>query len=130
MSQGRMKPNRTSISLTHTRLSTHFLLAASASSACPKQTRAVSMKSWIRLSLAVALVTEAISSSAASIGASGDTNMPSTRIIYFVGDPINESVAFDPTSGPWLKDLWNNGGNIASGQNVLMTETLFNGGSA
>jgi hypothetical protein len=89
------------------------------------------MRSFIRAAGVVAgMVCLAIASApsrAATIGASGDTSMPSASTSYNGGLTFNitENVAVDPNAGPWHKDLVaNNGSN--SGQNRTIMEVITN----
>ena len=70
----------------------------------------------------------------AGIGASGEGSNPSTTTPYNGnqnGFEIIADVTYDPSAGPWIKQLVNDlgGGQIQSGMRVNITETLTNTGS-
>jgi hypothetical protein len=121
-----MKTNQIEAFVSCKGLKIGFSLATAQVCFTPRRAKRFCMGTW----LAMALVTCASQTQGATIGASGDMNMPSTLSTYSLGTPINETIAFDPGSGPWLKDLVNGGSGISSGANVLVSEVLLNGGQA
>ncbi len=71
------------------------------------------------------------SAAQAAITASGNSGNPSTITPYNGsqgGFTISEDVAFDPSAGPWVKQLVNTGGGISSGMRVNISETFTNAG--
>lgn len=80
--------------------------------------------------LVLSCLTATVASNApAAVSASGDTSMPSQDTSHsFAGGgfQITESVAFDPSFGPWIKHLINGPQSHASGANVPIVETLTN----
>src|SRR2546426_10221666 len=107
-----MKTNRNKPTVTQPALKTDFLSSTPASAARSGPRRVGSRKYSIRGLLAIALIACVTPMLGATIGASGDTSMPSQISTYTLGTPINETIAFDPTRGPWLKDLVNGGSGI------------------
>ncbi len=74
-----------------------------------------------------------VQSAAAAVSASSDTSQLSQQTNHpfmMGGFPITEDVAFSPIAGPWVNHLINGGGSHNSGQDVPITETLTNTGTA
>jgi len=81
-----------------------------------------------RFTIALALACVCTTAAAAGISASGggDGNTTTQYDGNSSGFAIDEGVAYDPSAGPWIKQLTNTGNGIASGNRVNITETLTN----
>jgi hypothetical protein len=104
----------------------------------PMQVRSTAPRAILRRLLASSFVSIAIlaraSVAAAAISVSGDTSMPSQDSGYTISPfgsvQVNENVMLSPSFGPWRTHLVNGPQPWASGQDISVTQTYVNLGSA